>query len=80
MTDEEQIAGFPDALGSLCREAHGVRLSLWWLGCDCWNPRLRFLYGFAIPSRQRDADKWVHQDVLDHLHLLANYEWDSRAL
>jgi general secretion pathway protein A len=22
----------------------------------------------------------VHQDVLDHLHILANYEWDSRPL
>jgi type II secretory pathway predicted ATPase ExeA len=22
----------------------------------------------------------LHQDVLDHLHILLNYQWDSRAL
>jgi type II secretory pathway predicted ATPase ExeA len=22
----------------------------------------------------------LHQDVLEHLHILANYEWDARAL
>jgi general secretion pathway protein A len=27
-----------------------------------------------------DEAHLLHQDVLDHLHILANYEWDSRAL
>jgi general secretion pathway protein A len=27
-----------------------------------------------------DESHLLHQDVLDHLHILANYEWDSRAL
>ncbi len=27
-----------------------------------------------------DEAQLLHQDVLDHLHILANYEWDSRAL
>jgi len=27
-----------------------------------------------------DEAHLLHQDVLDHLHVLANYEWDSRAL
>lgn len=27
-----------------------------------------------------DEGHLLHQDVLEHLHILANYEWDSRAL
>lgn len=27
-----------------------------------------------------DEAHLLHQDVLDHLHILANYQWDSRAL
>jgi type II secretory pathway predicted ATPase ExeA len=27
-----------------------------------------------------DEAHLLHQDVLDHLHILANYEWDSKAL
>lgn len=27
-----------------------------------------------------DESQLLHQDVLDHLHILANYEWDSKAL
>lgn len=27
-----------------------------------------------------DEAHLLHQDVLDHLHILCNYEWDSRAL
>jgi type II secretory pathway predicted ATPase ExeA len=27
-----------------------------------------------------DEAHLLHQDVLDHLHILANYEWDSRSL
>lgn len=27
-----------------------------------------------------DEAHLLHQDVLDHLHIMANYEWDSRAL
>lgn len=27
-----------------------------------------------------DEAHLLHQDVLDHLHILANYDWDSRAL
>lgn len=27
-----------------------------------------------------DEAHLLHQDVLDHLHILANYEWDSQAL
>ena len=27
-----------------------------------------------------DEAHLLHQDVLDHLHILSNYEWDSRAL
>lgn len=27
-----------------------------------------------------DEAHLLHQDVLDHLHIVANYEWDSRAL
>lgn len=27
-----------------------------------------------------DEAHLLHQDVLDHLHILLNYEWDSRAL
>lgn len=27
-----------------------------------------------------DEGHLLHQDVLDHLHILMNYEWDSRAL
>jgi len=27
-----------------------------------------------------DEAHLLHQDVLDHLHILANYEWDSRPL
>jgi type II secretory pathway predicted ATPase ExeA len=27
-----------------------------------------------------DEAHLLHQDVLEHLHILANYEWDSRAL
>jgi general secretion pathway protein A len=27
-----------------------------------------------------DESHLLHQDVLDHLHILANYEWDSKAL
>lgn len=27
-----------------------------------------------------DEAHMLHQDVLDHLHILANYEWDSRPL
>lgn len=27
-----------------------------------------------------DESHLLHQDVLDHLHILLNYEWDSRAL
>jgi general secretion pathway protein A len=27
-----------------------------------------------------DESHLLHQDVLEHLHILANYEWDSRAL
>ena len=27
-----------------------------------------------------DEAHLLHQDVLDHLHILANYEWDSKAM
>jgi type II secretory pathway predicted ATPase ExeA len=27
-----------------------------------------------------DEAHLLHQDVLDHLHILLNYQWDSRAL
>jgi type II secretory pathway predicted ATPase ExeA len=27
-----------------------------------------------------DEAHLLHQDVLDHLHILANYDWDSKAL
>ncbi len=32
------------------------------------------------PIFHLDEAHLLHQDVLDHLHVLANYEWDSRAL
>lgn len=33
--------------------------------------------GPSCAAHRRGAS--AHQDVLDHLHILANYEWDSRA-
>jgi type II secretory pathway predicted ATPase ExeA len=27
-----------------------------------------------------DEAHLLHQDVLEHLHILANYEWDAKAL
>jgi type II secretory pathway predicted ATPase ExeA len=34
----------------------------------------------AHPVFLLDEAHLLHQDVLDHLHILLNYEWDSRAL
>ena len=34
----------------------------------------------AHPVLLIDDAHLLHQDVLDHLHFLANYEWDSKAL
>ena len=34
----------------------------------------------AHPVFLLDESHLLHQDVLDHLHILTNYEWDSRAL
>lgn len=34
----------------------------------------------AYPVFLLDEAHLLHQDVLDHLHILLNYEWDSRAL
>lgn len=36
--------------------------------------------GRVHPVFLLDEAHLLHQDVLDHLHILANYEWDSRAL
>ena len=36
----------------------------------------RALESFGI----RNESHLLHQDVLDHLHILANYDWDSRPL
>jgi len=33
-----------------------------------------------LPVFLLDEAHLLHQDVLDHLHILLNYEWDSRAL
>jgi type II secretory pathway predicted ATPase ExeA len=32
------------------------------------------------PAFLLDEAHLLHQDVLDHLHILANYEWDAKAL
>jgi type II secretory pathway predicted ATPase ExeA len=32
------------------------------------------------PAFLLDEAHLLHQDVLDHLHILANYDWDSKAL
>lgn len=58
MTNSHHSVGFPDALEMLCEHADGIRLGFWWLGCQKWDPRERFLYGFALPSRRLDA-KWT---------------------
>ena len=36
--------------------------------------------GNVHPVLLIDEAHLLHQDVLDHLHILANYEWDSKAL
>lgn len=44
----------------------------------------RHVEGLAIEQRHPvlllDEAHLLHQDVLDHLHILCNYEWDSKAL
>ncbi len=67
MTDEKEFVLFPDVdpVVELAHKNSPVRFSFWWIRCDQWEQKYRFLYSCIMPVKGRVSTKWISSDSDD---------------